>query len=354
MRVICFSVALVALIVACDRTPTRPSSVPGPAPVSVIRLEIVGPGSVPPGATAQFTAIAHRSDGTTEDITRAANWRSFRPNVLSITPTGLATGQILGDANIQVTSQLSAMREIVVVPADTYRLVGLVTEADSPTTPVQGAQVEVFGGGSAAPPVLTGFDGRYRLYGVPARAEIRVTKPGYQPLGQAVSLSDHQTQNFALDLVSPRVDLAGTYTLTLAAAAECRDTLPQEVWTRRYTATVTQTGSLLDVALSGATFVVDASSKGDGFRGRIEPGRVVFTMDYGDFYYYRTWPDVIEEIDPSLYFGVYGSVAAAVTPANVSGALNGAFFTVAGDPRRTFPAPNRFCRSTVHQLVLQR
>jgi hypothetical protein len=183
---------------------------------------------------------------------------------------------------------------------------------------------------------------------------MRVTKTGYEPVVQRLSLSDHQTQNFTLALTTARVNLAGTYTLTISASAECRDRLPQEVWTRRYTATVTQSGPLLDVALSGATFVVDASSKGDGFRGRIEPGRAVFTIDYGDFYYYRIWPDVVEEIDPSLYFYVYGSVMAAVTPGNVSGALNGTLFTVTGDPRRTNPAPNRSCTSAVHQLVLQR
>ena len=354
-RVICFSVASTVLIAACDNTPTRSSFVPpqGPPPLGISRIEIGGPSSVAPGQAVQFTATAHRSDGTTADVTAMANWRSLRPTVLSMTPAGSATGVSLGEANIQVTNQISAMREIVVVPAGTYRLVGLVAESDSPT-PVQGAQVEVIGGGSAAPPVLTGFDGRYRLYGVPARADIRVTKAGYQPLGQALSLSDHQTQNFGLVLLNPRVNLAGTYTLTIAAAAECQDKLPQEAWTRRYTATVTQTGSQLDVSLSGATFVVDRSGEGDGFRGLIEPGRVVFAIDYGDFYYYRTWPDIIEEIDSSLYFGAYGSVSAAVTPGNVSGDLNGTLFTVISDPRTSFPAPSRFCNARSHQFVLQR
>ena len=150
---------------------------------------------------------------------------------------------------------------------------------------------------------------------------------------------------------------AGTYTLTITAPAECLDKLPQEVWTRRYTATVTQSGPVLEVSLSGAAFVLDDTGKGDGFRGRIEPGRVIFTLASPDFYYYRTFPDILEETSPSLYFGVYGSVAAAVTAGNISGALNGAFFTVASDPRAsrvTFPMPNRFCNSTAHQLVLQR
>ena len=89
---------------------------------------------------------------------------------------------------------------------------------------------------------MTGPDGRYRLYGVPAVAEMRVTKAGYEPVVQRLSLSDHQTQNFTLALTTARVNLAGTYTLTISAPAECLDKLPQEVWTRRYTATVTQSG----------------------------------------------------------------------------------------------------------------
>ena len=91
------------------------------------------------------------------------------------------------------------------------------------------------------------------------------TKAGYEPAVQRLSLSDHQTQNFTLALTAARVNLAGTYTLTISAPAECLDKLPQEVWTRRYTATVTQSGPVLDVSLSGAAFVLDDSGKGDGF-----------------------------------------------------------------------------------------
>ena len=183
-------------------------------------------------------------------------------------------------------------------------------------------------------------------------AEIRVTKPGYEPHVQTLSLSDHSARNFTLTLSTPRPDLAGTYTLTLSAGADCRDKLPEEVWTRRFTATVRQTGPVLDVSLTGSTFLIDASGKGDRFRGRIEPGRVLFTL-LGD-YYYRVWPDILEEIRPSLYFGAYGFASAAVSPGNISGDLNGTFFTMETDPRRTFPMPSRSCYSGAHQLVLQR
>lgn len=361
MRKIAFMVvvsaaALTALTVACDSTPTRPSFLPpssGPPPVSTTRIDIGGPGSVAPGQTAQFTATAHRSDGTTADITATANWRTSRPPVLTITPGGLATGVALGESNIQVTNQVTATREIVVLPAGTFRLVGFVAESDNPAIGVSGAQVEVVGAGPGLA-VFTGQDGRYRLYGVPPTAEIRVTKAGYQPVTQTVSLSDNQTQNFALTLTTPRADFAGTYTLLISAADQCRDRLPQEVWTRRYGARVTQAGPLLDVSLTGGNFVVDAAGKGDGFQGRIEPTRVVFTINYGDFDYYRIWPDIVEELNPSLYLGVWGGVSAAVTPGNLSGNLNGTFFTVIRDPRSSNPAPNSTCNSALHQFVLQR
>ena len=263
------------------------------------RLEIIGPSSVAPGQSAQLNAIAHRSDGTTADVTATANWRSSRAAVLSISASGLATGQANGDAvvSVSVPGGRSASREILVLPSGTYRLVGLVGESDSPTSPVVGAQVDVVGGLPGLS-TMTGPDGRYRLYGVPAVAEMRVTKAGYEPAVQRLSLSDHQTQNFTLALSAARVNLAGTYTLTISAPAECLDKLPQEVWTRRYTATVTQSGPVLDVSLSGAAFVLDDTGKGDRFRGRIEPGRVVFTLAYPDFYYYRTFPDILEETQP--------------------------------------------------------
>ena len=165
LLVVCCSVAVVTLVVACDKSPTRPTSIPTantPPGVEITRLEILGAGSVAPGQSAQLNAIAHRSDGTTADITATANWRSSRVAVLLISAGGLATGQANGDAvvTVSVAGGRSASREILVLPPGTYRLVGLVGESDSPTSPVVGAQVDVIGG----PPglsTLTGPDGRY-------------------------------------------------------------------------------------------------------------------------------------------------------------------------------------------------
>lgn len=347
-------VALAATITACDKTPTRPSSLPlpnqGPPPVTFTRLEIIGPRTVAPGQSVQFQAIGHKPDGTTEDVTSTAFWQSSRSNVLTISPGGLAMARTRGESTLQARFVATSTTEIVVVPAGTYRLIGSVEEADSPTAPVIGARVEVTGGDPSA---MTDGGGRYRLYGVPGNAEIRITKEGYQPHVQNLALAEHRMQNFALTLAAPRADLAGTYTLTISVADHCRQMLPEEVWTRRYTAALSQQGAFVAVDLTGATFVVDRNGIGDGFRGRVEPGQAVFSLTGYDYYYYRTASDVTEEISTSLYLTIGGLVTAAVAPNRISGALSGEIATLTTDPRM-FPRRAASCRSVAHQFQLAR
>lgn len=62
------SLLTLTLAAACNQTPTRPTTaVPQQPPEpGITRLEIQGPASVAPGETVQFTAIAHKTDGTTD------------------------------------------------------------------------------------------------------------------------------------------------------------------------------------------------------------------------------------------------------------------------------------------------
>jgi hypothetical protein len=57
-----------------------------------------------PGSTQQLTATGTYSDGTTQNVTSAANWTSDTPSVATIGPsTGLATGVSVGTATISAT-----------------------------------------------------------------------------------------------------------------------------------------------------------------------------------------------------------------------------------------------------------
>jgi hypothetical protein len=359
---IALTVTLAGLVAACNRTPTTPSFIPrpqpppspsGPPPVVATSVELVGPRSVAPGGSVQFRAILHRSDGTTSDVTTTAQWRSSNNAVLSISSTGVATGLRAGDTFVSVSAQSRGSgREIIVVPDGTFRLVGLVGEADSPTTGVVGAAIDASGSTNAT--AVTDSAGRYRLYGVAGATLIRITKDGYQPQVLTVDITDHQTQNFVVAVTAPRPDLSGRYTLNIRSSDSCRNGLIEEARDRSYTALVTQQGPIIEVMLTGANFARDAAGKGDRFRGRLEPGQAVFRLSDYD-YYYRYYPDVIEQISDSTFLTIAGSVTVGISSTRMSGALNGRIATLPRDPRQNvFPVPTARCDAASHQFELTR
>ena len=108
-----------------------------------------------------------------------------------------------------------------------------------------------------------------------------------------------------------------------------------------------QNGPALAVTLDAATFAVDRNGRGKSFPGRIEPTQVVFTLGFYDYYYYNVYADLVEEINPTLYYIASGSATVANTsPTRLSGVLNGAIMTLHTDPRTNpsrLPVPTRSC-----------
>src|SRR6185369_1302878 len=96
-----------------------------------------GTASIASGSTQQFTAIATYSDGSTLDITSAAQWTSSVPGSAPVSGSGLVTasaaasnvtitatsGSVSGSATLNVTS--ATLNSIVVTPA--MQTVGLST-----------------------------------------------------------------------------------------------------------------------------------------------------------------------------------------------------------------------------------
>src|SRR5207245_1238918 len=56
--------------------------------------------SLPLGLTQQFTATAAFSDGTSQDVTGVATWKSSSTAIASITTSGLGTGKNVGSTTI--------------------------------------------------------------------------------------------------------------------------------------------------------------------------------------------------------------------------------------------------------------
>jgi hypothetical protein len=275
------------------------------------------------------------SDGTSQDATTRAIWFSSSPSVLSIDESGVATAHERGDTRISATfANRVSTKEVVVVPAGSYRLTGLIMESNSPVAPLVDALVEVVAGTGAGLSTRTFADGRYRLYGVGGDIRLRVIKDGYQPRDLQVSVTDHATQDIELALVNLRQDFSGTYTMTITAAAACRDELPEAIMARTYAAELTQNGALVEARLSGASFHLSHSGRGDNFRGRVQPdGLAIWLTPHAYKYYgYASYPDIAEKLPEGRYFAVEGSLVLRGSRAQLSGALTGTFKLFTYDP----------------------
>lgn len=288
------------LFAACGdpgtRTPTT-DSLPHPAFVTII-----GPASIPPGTTAQLAAQVQQSDGTTKTaLSPTVRWTSSNPSVLTVNANGLATASSLrGDAVVTAevnasATRRSSLREIVVVPDGTFRVVGLVTDSNVPPTPIPGARVEVVGTTVVA---TTGSNGEYRLYGVPPDAAIEASAAGYQPRSQTVHLTGHTTVNHELTFAGPLGGLTGNYTLAFDVLDTCpgQPNLSQDNRHRTYDAVMTQTGAALEVELTEPRFRLNGANRGNRFFGRVVPGGAIFTIDYYDYYYQTQYSNIAERL----------------------------------------------------------
>jgi Bacterial Ig-like domain (group 2) len=309
---------------SCGRSaPTGPSK--SGAPAILVTVKVVAPSTIAPGSTAQLAALATYTDGSSKDVTAAVQWHSSDPSILTIDATGLAAGVRVGDVKITATASsgvASATQSIVVVPAGTFRLSGLVYGLEHP---LDAALVQVTAGIGAGLESSTGV-GLYRLYGVAGTIQLTVSKAGYVTSAQAVVVNDNNTTlNFALTPVVPPPDVAGTYTLDIAADPACTTTdagsLPSVARERRYMATIYQQAQNppIKVALSGPDFIATSSHAFFGFH--TTDGA---TFDVNDpIYYYSGLRDLAELLPDGNVYLASGHINVSRSGDNLVGSLNG-------------------------------
>ena len=334
------SITLSVLWVGCEDSPNpapRPS--PPPSGPEVVRTEIVGPPSIAPGGSAQYSATQFLSDGSSRPVTEAA-WSSSQPSLFQVDATGLVTAQapFRGEAMLQVVAAGTnaaarrATREILVLPDGTFRLVGTVTEAESSSIPVGSARVEATDDADSSASVVTfattGPDGRYKLYGVPADARLRVQRDGYVTTVERIQLATHGTLNVQLRLERPRLELTGEYTMMIdAGPASSSCNLPDDLRHRTYTIVIAQNGPQLTVTLTDPEFLVDSTGQGNRFTGVVTSnGASIELRSFRDYYYYPNnpdHPDLVELLPNRDLFVVVGRPTVVGTSAGLSGRVNG-------------------------------
>jgi hypothetical protein len=349
-------------LVACDKhsplptTPTAPTtSTTGAA--SITSLEVIGPGTIAPGQSAQFTVIAHMSDSTSVEPT-GVKWVSSPPSMVQVDQSGRATASGMGGAAVTAEIKMAGTpdgyirgsKSVIVLLEGTFLMVGTVNDAEFSSAPLPGALVEVAGADSAT----TNLDGFYHVYGVSPGAEVRVTASGYHPLVQTVGSPSNGRQDFRLTLAAPRLVLSGAYTMSVDATSGCA-TLPGDLQHRRYDAVVTQNGLLVDVTLTAPRFQL-TDGRGNHFKGRIDGSAVTFTLEGftegWDWNVPNTFPEVAEKLPNGTLLIPSGFVVATGSSDEIAGTLTGALTNMDA----TFPGyPNQppSCGGT-HRVALTR
>jgi hypothetical protein len=247
--------ALVLGLVSCHKSPIGPSPA---GPVTVVVLKLVVPSEIAPGETVQLIANATRSDGSVENVTAQVEWTvrsDAASSVLSVTATGLVTGRERGEEIVTArfdgrTDQATS----VVLPKGTFRLAGTVSENGIGLEKATVTVISGVGEGLISPTDASGY---YALYGVAGQVQVQATRDGYLDSSQQVNVTSHGSHSFEMVASRPRIDLSGTYTLTISAegtSGPCLPGLPEPLKRRIYTATVKQTGADLSVSLSRSRF----------------------------------------------------------------------------------------------------
>ena len=223
---------LVVALVSCDKSPTsprlpQPPSAPGPAPgPTLVRVEIIAPPSIEPGASTQLRANAVKSDGSVEDVTSQSQWTSSDTRVLEIRVADgiVVTARARGEATITARYQSrSAGVGMMVLPNGTFRLTGVITDSG---VPIEGVALEVIGGTGQGLTTVSRANGSYAFYGVGGDVRVRAAKQGDVNRFIEAQVTAHRAMDFEMALSGERRNLSGMYTLNLTAMCSANTTRP--------------------------------------------------------------------------------------------------------------------------------
>jgi hypothetical protein len=353
------AIGLLPAFASCDdKSPTSPVPPPPPsqpAPVTIVRIELVAPSEIAPGESVQLTANAIKSDGSVENVSSQAQWTPTESPVVQLSSTGLVTGKNRGEVFVSARfGGRSANARIFVLPKGTFRLAGNIKESGFG---IANVAVTVIAGVGEGLTTLSSFGGSYVLYGVSGRVQIHLKKEGYRNATQQLDVTAHRTADFDIVADQPRKDYRGTYTLTISAASPCSfasGSLPDAAKSRVYTANVAQDAGRLTVTLTDADFIV-TNGFGNRFFGFVDATDVM-TFPISDVYYYYSYYaghfDIVEQFSSTALL-ITGTVSARGTPAGISGTLIGSIL-IASRSTPPFLSFGSRCYATAHGFEMVR
>jgi hypothetical protein len=285
---------------ACGDDSTAPTSPTPPAQPVVRSIDITGPTTIQHvGDTAQLSATATYSDGTTRTVSSEANWSVDHSDIVSIDRRGLLTARGYGQCYVTATFEsVSARVPVRVMPEGMFVLSGRLS--DESGLPLASAHVRA----TSSQGELSASTNREGLYTLPARGdtEVRAEMDGFESQTKRLTVTGDLTLDFRLRFRTG--GFGGMYRLTFVASSSCA--LPPEAMTRHYLARVVEDAAgRVTVVLSGAEFSVWGEA---GFTGTREGSRIQFniTDDYNADYQF------IELLDPGRELAFVGTATGQI------------------------------------------
>ncbi len=325
------AIAVALVIVSCgSETPNQPTPLPPlpPPPVSLSRVDVRAPDSIALQQSAQLSATAVRSDGTSEDVTGQAQWSSSNGSVVQITASGEARALRSGEVTISARYQSrTGSASVAALPSGTHKLTGTVTEEGRT---VDGVLVTVISGTGSGLSTTTGGGGRFTLLGVAGHVTLQAKKEGYLNRLTEVDVNAATTHNFDVVPARARLNLAGNYTLTLESPCDTGFLSPSDR-RRTYAAALAQQGPELTLTVSGADIVI-TNGQGNTFSGSLGVtddvafGFGSFTVAYYYYYYFggvTSATGLVERLSATTALIFSGSVNARANGSSISGRLHG-------------------------------
>lgn len=115
--VVCVLAGVMTVVAGCSgKSPTGPSGTQTTRTLTGVTIS-GGSSSLSVGGTATLTATATYSDGTSQNVSSQATWRSSNTAVLDVSATGLVTARATGTADISATFDTQTGRRTVQVSA---------------------------------------------------------------------------------------------------------------------------------------------------------------------------------------------------------------------------------------------
>jgi hypothetical protein len=178
--------AIVASACSDDKSPTAPTPPTPPPPAGATVTSVVIASTQMNPMTYQLRADAQMSDGTTKDVTTAAQWQTSNTAVAQVSPSGLVTVVHDGTVEIRATYQSVTGTTNLTVAIPLFTVRGTVTAGGAPQ---EGVRITINSGLNQGEFTYTDDRGIFNFDGLRAdTADFAIAHAGYQPWTQRITI----------------------------------------------------------------------------------------------------------------------------------------------------------------------